>query len=180
MSQQRQAELEMARLAKEKEEEETRQQTLLMKKEKDIQKKAIKKERQKLRTTCKVHSCCCCCCCRPTCCCFFQPGVPSPTSSVFRYRVSFLKPGETRGNIFVVVASRNWFFSLARCFSASRLTLKWCFDSFFFFFFNVTNLSGWAARWERGGQTVLHAHAHRPKCSCAHVRVNGAVSMLAP
>ncbi|KAL7976292.1 hypothetical protein Chor_002511 [Crotalus horridus] len=50
---QRQAELEMARLAREKEEEETRQQTLLMKKEKDMQKKAIKKERQKLRTTCK-------------------------------------------------------------------------------------------------------------------------------
>lgn len=54
VSQQRQAELEVARLAKEKEEEETRQQALLMKKEKDIQKKAIKKERQKLRTTCKV------------------------------------------------------------------------------------------------------------------------------
>lgn len=52
--QQRQAELEAARLAKEKEEEEVRQQALVAKKEKEIQKKAIKKERQKLRTTCKV------------------------------------------------------------------------------------------------------------------------------
>lgn len=52
--QQRQAELEAARLAKEKEEEEFRQQALVAKKEKEIQKKAIKKERQKLRTTCKV------------------------------------------------------------------------------------------------------------------------------
>lgn len=51
---QRQAELEAARLAKEKEEEEVRQQALLAKKEKDIQKKAIKKERQKLRNSCKV------------------------------------------------------------------------------------------------------------------------------
>ncbi|PKU35865.1 hypothetical protein llap_13831 [Limosa lapponica baueri] len=50
---QRQAELEAARLAKEKEEEEVRQQALVAKKEKEIQKKAIKKERQKLRTTCK-------------------------------------------------------------------------------------------------------------------------------
>lgn len=61
---QRQAELEAARLAKEKEEEEVRQQALLAKKEKDIQKKAIKKERQKLRNSCKVcyeltkQSCC--------------------------------------------------------------------------------------------------------------------------
>lgn len=52
---QRQAELEAARLAKEKEEEEVRQQALLAKKEKDIQKKAIKKERQKLRNSCKVR-----------------------------------------------------------------------------------------------------------------------------
>ncbi|XP_004639319.1 dnaJ homolog subfamily C member 2 [Octodon degus] len=51
---QRQAELEAARLAKEKEEEEVRQQALLAKKEKDIQKKAIKKERQKLRNSCKA------------------------------------------------------------------------------------------------------------------------------
>ncbi|KAI4590092.1 hypothetical protein MJG53_001141 [Ovis ammon polii x Ovis aries] len=50
----RQAELEAARLAKEKEEEEVRQQALLAKKEKDIQKKAIKKERQKLRNSCKT------------------------------------------------------------------------------------------------------------------------------
>lgn len=50
----RQAELEAARLAKEKEEEEAKQAALQVKKEKDIQKKAIKKERQKLRTTCKV------------------------------------------------------------------------------------------------------------------------------
>ncbi|AWP00961.1 putative dnaJ -like subfamily C member 2 [Scophthalmus maximus] len=49
----RQAELEVARLAKEKEEEEAKQAAQLAKKEKDIQKKAIKKERQKLRTTCK-------------------------------------------------------------------------------------------------------------------------------
>uniref|UniRef100_A0A4W3ISF2 DnaJ homolog subfamily C member 2 n=1 Tax=Callorhinchus milii TaxID=7868 RepID=A0A4W3ISF2_CALMI len=48
-----QAELETARLAKEKEEEEARQQALQIKKEKEIQKKAIKKERQKLRTVCK-------------------------------------------------------------------------------------------------------------------------------
>lgn len=54
--QQRQAELEAARLAKEKEEEEVRQQALVAKKEKEIQKKAIKKERQKLRTTCKVFN----------------------------------------------------------------------------------------------------------------------------
>lgn len=54
--QQRQAELEAARLAKEKEEEEFRQQALVAKKEKEIQKKAIKKERQKLRTTCKVFT----------------------------------------------------------------------------------------------------------------------------
>ncbi|XP_063783073.1 dnaJ homolog subfamily C member 2 [Pseudophryne corroboree] len=49
----RQAELEVVRLAKEKEEEEARQQALLLKKEKEIQKKAIKKERQRLRTSCK-------------------------------------------------------------------------------------------------------------------------------
>ncbi|XP_040268440.1 dnaJ homolog subfamily C member 2 [Bufo bufo] len=49
----RQAELDAARIAKEKEEEEARQQALLLKKEKEIQKKAIKKERQRLRTTCK-------------------------------------------------------------------------------------------------------------------------------
>ncbi|XP_061921636.1 dnaJ homolog subfamily C member 2 [Entelurus aequoreus] len=49
----RQAELEAARLVKEKEEEEAKQAAQLAKKEKDIQKKAIKKERQKLRTTCK-------------------------------------------------------------------------------------------------------------------------------
>ncbi|XP_054655832.1 dnaJ homolog subfamily C member 2 [Dunckerocampus dactyliophorus] len=49
----RQAELEVARLAKEKEEEEAKQAAQLAKKEKEIQKKAIKKERQKLRTTCK-------------------------------------------------------------------------------------------------------------------------------
>lgn len=52
--QQKQAELEVVRLAKEKEDEEARQQALLLKKEKEIQKKAIKKERQRLRTTCKV------------------------------------------------------------------------------------------------------------------------------
>lgn len=50
----RQAELEAARLAKEKEEEEAKQAAQQAKKEKEIQKKAIKKERQKLRTTCKV------------------------------------------------------------------------------------------------------------------------------
>lgn len=50
----RQAELEAARLAKEKEEEEAKQAAQQAKKEKDIQKKAIKKERQKLRSTCKV------------------------------------------------------------------------------------------------------------------------------
>lgn len=55
MFQVRQAELEAARLAKEKEEEEARQAALQAKKEKEIQKKAIKKERQKLRTTCKVN-----------------------------------------------------------------------------------------------------------------------------
>ncbi|KAG7215840.1 hypothetical protein INR49_021812 [Caranx melampygus] len=49
----RQAELEAARLAKEKEEEEAKQAAQQAKKEKEIQKKAIKKERQKLRTTCK-------------------------------------------------------------------------------------------------------------------------------
>nr|XP_057922149.1 dnaJ homolog subfamily C member 2 [Doryrhamphus excisus] len=49
----RQAELEAARLAKEKEEEEAKQAAQLAKKEKEIQKKAIKKERQKLRMTCK-------------------------------------------------------------------------------------------------------------------------------
>lgn len=49
----RQAELEVARLAKEKEEEEAKQVAQQVKKEKEIQKKAIKKERQKLRTTCK-------------------------------------------------------------------------------------------------------------------------------
>lgn len=49
----RQAELEAARLAKEKEEEEAKQAAQLVKKEKEIQKKAIKKERQKFRTTCK-------------------------------------------------------------------------------------------------------------------------------
>ncbi|XP_071374618.1 dnaJ homolog subfamily C member 2 [Centroberyx affinis] len=49
----RQAELDAARLAKEKEEEEAKQAAQQAKKEKDIQKKAIKKERQKLRTTCK-------------------------------------------------------------------------------------------------------------------------------
>ncbi|XP_044136096.1 dnaJ homolog subfamily C member 2 [Bufo gargarizans] len=49
----RQAELDAARMAKEKEEEEARQQALLLKKEKEIQKKAVKKERQRLRTTCK-------------------------------------------------------------------------------------------------------------------------------
>lgn len=52
----RQAELEAARLAKEKEEEEAKQAAQQAKKEKEIQKKAIKKERQKLRTTCKVSS----------------------------------------------------------------------------------------------------------------------------
>ncbi|XP_062238718.1 dnaJ homolog subfamily C member 2 [Platichthys flesus] len=50
----RQAELETARLAKEKAEEEAKQVAQLAKKEKEIQKKAIKKERQKLRTTCKT------------------------------------------------------------------------------------------------------------------------------
>ncbi|KAL0963063.1 hypothetical protein UPYG_G00349210 [Umbra pygmaea] len=49
----RKAELEAARLAKEKAEEEARQVAQQAKKEKEIQKKAIKKERQKLRTTCK-------------------------------------------------------------------------------------------------------------------------------
>ncbi|XP_042259927.1 dnaJ homolog subfamily C member 2 [Thunnus albacares] len=49
----RQAELEAARLLKEKEEEEAKQVAQQAKKEKEIQKKAIKKERQKLRTTCK-------------------------------------------------------------------------------------------------------------------------------
>lgn len=49
----RQAELEAARLAKEKEDEEAKQAAQQAKKEKEIQKKAIKKERQKLRTTCK-------------------------------------------------------------------------------------------------------------------------------
>ncbi|XP_076578396.1 dnaJ homolog subfamily C member 2 [Chaetodon auriga] len=49
----RQAELEAARLLKEKEEEEAKQAAQQAKKEKEIQKKAIKKERQKLRTTCK-------------------------------------------------------------------------------------------------------------------------------
>uniref|UniRef100_A0A3Q1FYH1 DnaJ homolog subfamily C member 2 n=1 Tax=Acanthochromis polyacanthus TaxID=80966 RepID=A0A3Q1FYH1_9TELE len=53
VSQARQAELEAARLAKEKEEEEAKQAAQQAKKEKEIQKKAIKKERQKLRTTCK-------------------------------------------------------------------------------------------------------------------------------
>lgn len=52
----RQAELEAARLLKEKEEEEAKQAAQQAKKEKEIQKKAIKKERQKLRTTCKVRS----------------------------------------------------------------------------------------------------------------------------
>lgn len=52
----RQAELEAARLLKEKEEEEAKQVAQQAKKEKEIQKKAIKKERQKLRTTCKVPS----------------------------------------------------------------------------------------------------------------------------
>lgn len=55
VQQARQAELEAARLAKEKEEEEAKQVAQQAKKEKEIQKKAIKKERQKLRTTCKVH-----------------------------------------------------------------------------------------------------------------------------
>lgn len=50
----RQAELEAARLAKEKEDEEAKLAAQQAKKEKEIQKKAIKKERQKLRTTCKV------------------------------------------------------------------------------------------------------------------------------
>ncbi|KAM9845758.1 dnaJ homolog subfamily C member 2 [Aulostomus maculatus] len=49
----RQAELEAARMAREKEEEEAKQVAQQAKKEKEIQKKAIKKERQKLRTTCK-------------------------------------------------------------------------------------------------------------------------------
>ncbi|KAM8973669.1 dnaJ homolog subfamily C member 2 [Pelodytes ibericus] len=52
----KQAELEVVRLAKEKEDEEARQQALLIKKEKEIQKKAIKKERQRLRTSCKNWS----------------------------------------------------------------------------------------------------------------------------
>lgn len=56
LQQARQAELEAARLQKEKEEEEAKQAAQQAKKEKEIQKKAIKKERQKLRTTCKVHS----------------------------------------------------------------------------------------------------------------------------
>lgn len=50
----RQAEMEAARLAREKEEEEAKQVAQQAKKEKEAQKKAIKKERQKLRTTCKV------------------------------------------------------------------------------------------------------------------------------
>lgn len=50
----RQAELDAARLVKEKEEEEAKLVAQQAKKEKEIQKKAIKKERQKLRTTCKV------------------------------------------------------------------------------------------------------------------------------
>lgn len=54
----RQAELEAARLLKEKEEEEARQAAQQAKKEKEIQKKAIKKERQKLRTICKVRPHC--------------------------------------------------------------------------------------------------------------------------
>lgn len=56
LQQARQAELDAARLQKEKEEEEAKQAAQQAKKEKEIQKKAIKKERQKLRTTCKVHS----------------------------------------------------------------------------------------------------------------------------
>lgn len=52
----RQAELEAARLVKEKEEEEAKLAAQQAKKEKEIQKKAVKKERQKLRTTCKVCS----------------------------------------------------------------------------------------------------------------------------
>ncbi|CAF93399.1 unnamed protein product, partial [Tetraodon nigroviridis] len=48
-----QAELEAARLLKQKEEEEAKQVAQQAKKEKEIQKKAIKKERQKLRATCK-------------------------------------------------------------------------------------------------------------------------------
>lgn len=51
-----QAELEAARLLKQKEEEEAKQAAQQAKKEKEIQKKAIKKERQKLRATCKVRS----------------------------------------------------------------------------------------------------------------------------
>jgi len=51
----RQAELDTARLLKEKEEEEAKQVAQLAKKEKEVQKKAIKKERGKLRTTCKVR-----------------------------------------------------------------------------------------------------------------------------
>lgn len=51
----RQAEMEAARLAREKEEEEAKQAAQQAKKEKEAQKKAIKKERQKLRTTCKVR-----------------------------------------------------------------------------------------------------------------------------
>lgn len=49
-----QAELEAARLLKQKEEEEAKQVAQQAKKEKEIQKKAIKKERQKLRAICKV------------------------------------------------------------------------------------------------------------------------------
>lgn len=49
-----QAELEAARLLKQKEDEEAKQAAQQAKKEKEIQKKAIKKERQKLRATCKV------------------------------------------------------------------------------------------------------------------------------
>lgn len=51
-----QAELEAARLLKQKEEEEAKQVAQQAKKEKEIQKKAVKKERQKLRATCKVWS----------------------------------------------------------------------------------------------------------------------------
>lgn len=54
----RQAEMEAARLAREKEEEEAKQAAQQAKKEKEAQKKAIKKERQKLRTTCKVRETC--------------------------------------------------------------------------------------------------------------------------
>lgn len=51
-----QAELDAARLLKQKEEQEAKQAAQQAKKEKEIQKKAIKKERQKLRATCKVWS----------------------------------------------------------------------------------------------------------------------------